>query len=74
MLNLVQVMLRPEPLGYRGVIKMAKEKSWGGKRQGAGKKKQLPKDAIPVCIKMTPTEKIKVKAFLADLRKGEVNG
>lgn len=42
--------------------------NWGGRRKGAGAKRQLPPDARVRSVKMTDTEYEKVKEFLKSLR------
>lgn len=41
---------------------------WGGKRKGAGAKRQLPKGAKKRALAMTDEERDKVKDFLKKLR------
>ncbi|WP_418532590.1 hypothetical protein [Phascolarctobacterium succinatutens] len=43
----------------------------GGAREGAGRKRELPEGARVTSFKLTDTERIAVKNFIAELRGGE---
>ena len=43
----------------------------GGAREGAGRKKELPEGARVTSFKLTETERIAVKNFIAELRGGK---
>ena len=43
----------------------------GGARDGAGRKKELPEGARVTSFKLTETERIAVKNFIAELRGGK---
>lgn len=43
----------------------------GGAREGAGRKRELPEGARVTSFKLTDTERIAVKKFIAELRGGE---
>ena len=45
----------------------------GGAREGAGRKRELPEGARVTSFKLTDTERIAVKNFIAELRGGETS-